>query len=118
MRHTARLVTTTMVAEDDTAPAGSRAVVKWERRTGGVVEITDIVVDDRRQGRGSALVAEVVRLLPPEVRTVYAWTRASNEVARRFWASCGFAEAAVVERFYGDGCSDAECAGVFLVRSL
>ena len=117
MTHSARLRTTVMRLDSPESPG--RAFVEWELRTGLVAECIDVVVDDRRQGVGSSLVTEMCRMLRTSgVRTVYAWTRASNVVARAFWYSCGFSHVTVVEGFYGDALTDVERAGVLLVKEL
>lgn len=87
-----------------TRPSGAgRAFLEWEMRTGGTLEIKDIVVDGRRKGTGRALVRELVTSMGPVPLTVYAVTRLSNEIARAFWAAVGFREAARIEHFYQDG---------------
>jgi GNAT superfamily N-acetyltransferase len=117
MTHSAILRVSTMrVTHPSHVDGVRRAFIEWEVRTGRVAEVVNCVVDDRRKGIGRALVEEMVRLLPPDVKTVYAWTRGSNFDAQDFWEAVGFVNTATVEGFYGDGRVALERAGVLFVR--
>lgn len=81
-------------------PEGENRLL-WRKGSGPTVEIYDICVHTgRREGSGTQLVQELLSSLPPEINTVWAFTRASNLVAQQFYLSLGFAQAAYVERFY------------------
>ncbi len=79
-----------------------RCILQFRPASGGTVEIENIVVDERRRGYGRELVRHLVSLFPGPPKTIYAFTRLSNDGARAFYAALGFREAAVIPRFYQD----------------
>lgn len=77
--------------------------LKYRDGSGNTVEIFDIVVgSDRRKGIGSQMVRILRSQLPPEKTLVYAITRASNQIAHRFYEACGFRLIANLFDFYKD----------------
>jgi ribosomal protein S18 acetylase RimI-like enzyme len=80
---------------------------------GRTAEIVDIAVANtaRRTGVGRSLFQAMLAKLPPEHEVIYAFTRASNHIARRWYRALGF-RGTFVPNFYGDDDPDA----VLLVR--
>lgn len=77
----------------------------WRYNHGKVVEITDIQVSsERRKGVGRALVEQMLRLIPDDIQTVYAITRADNLISQQFYEKLGFEVTGVLRRFYQRGC--------------
>lgn len=72
--------------------------LEWREGSGGTVEIYDIAVNsERRKGIGRAMIKELAEAYPGY--TIFAFTRASNAVARLFYEALGF-QGTVVEKFY------------------
>ncbi len=82
--------------------AEGRAFVEFHVATGNTIEITNIIVDDRRKGMGRRLV-ELVKERYYMPSTLYAFTRLSNQIAGAFWDGIGFRQVAIIPRFYRDG---------------
>ncbi len=71
----------------------SETYIEWRQGSGNSVEILDITVanEHRREGFGRGMVRCVIeRFLKPEVKTVYAITRASNRAAQQFYERLRF----------------------------
>jgi ribosomal protein S18 acetylase RimI-like enzyme len=78
-----------------------RDFLEWREGSGGTVEIWDIQVGtERRKGKGRRLFQKLFAELGPGV-TVFAITRADNEVAQQFYEACRFTTVNVLRRFYG-----------------
>lgn len=79
-----------------------RDYLDWREGSGGTVEIADIVVgSERRRGRGRRLI-ETLLAQVQAAPTVWAITRAGNEIAQQFYESLGFRVIGVLRRFYGE----------------
>ena len=82
----------------------------WRRCAGGAVEIVDIVVgSERGKGRGTWLINELKE--QADTHFIFAFVRASNEHAIRFYAKNGLQKLGEIQGFYADenavivGCS-------------
>lgn len=77
---------------------------------GGSAEIVNIEVDNhhRRQGVGRALLERMIAELPDDVRTIYAFTVATNPIAHDWYRAMKF-ELNFVNKFYFGMCEDAYC---------
>jgi ribosomal protein S18 acetylase RimI-like enzyme len=76
----------------------------WRQGSGDTVEIYDIAVynEDRRQGKGRALVDALIDRVCPRVgaKKVFAITKASNRIAQEFYEELRF-RAVPLWNFYG-----------------
>jgi ribosomal protein S18 acetylase RimI-like enzyme len=78
-----------------------RDFLDWREGSGGTVEIFNVqVMSARRKGKGRLLVRKLFAELGPGV-TVWAITRADNEVAVQWYQALGFDVTGVLRRFYG-----------------
>lgn len=83
--------------------ADPRDFLDYREGSGGTVEIFDIVVmSDRRKGRGRNLMEKLFNSLHPET-SVFAITRADNEIAQQFYERLQFRVTGVLRRFYQSG---------------
>ncbi len=76
----------------------------WRQGSGHTIEIYDIYVDPkyRRCGVGRQLVAELTKIAPPHIRTIFALTRPTNMIAQEFYEGIGFSVLGVLRNFYRD----------------
>lgn len=67
-------------------------IVAWRRGTGDNVELTYILVKNKRRGEGKRLFVRMLNRLAqqPPYHTVYLFTRSSNKEACLFYISLGF----------------------------
>ncbi len=88
-------------------PAG-RGYLEWRWAPAYGVEIVNVEVDNdcRRQGVGRSLLGLLAAKLNGEAKTVYAFSRLDNLIARDWYLGCGFTPAALIRSFYGDEISD------------
>jgi ribosomal protein S18 acetylase RimI-like enzyme len=79
-----------------------RDFLDWREGSGGTVEIFDIAIgSERRTGKGRNLVEKLFAIVP-SAPTVYAITRAGNEIAQQFYEALLFDRVGVLRRFYRD----------------
>ncbi len=82
----------------------SRDFLLYREGSGGTVEIFDIVVgSERRVGIGKKMVYHLLETkVGPEVKLVWAITRASNFIAQHFYEGLHFRVVGVLRSFYKD----------------
>jgi ribosomal protein S18 acetylase RimI-like enzyme len=107
----------TVLAEDaDGRPLGfamlgARPPRRFIPVVGGELLAIAVVADRRREGIGRRLVLEIERRArAAQMRELRLSTAATNLVARRLYASCGFAVLSHYTRFYPSGQSALEMA--------
>jgi ribosomal protein S18 acetylase RimI-like enzyme len=79
-----------------------RGYLEWRWAPAHAVEIVNIEVGNeyRRQGVGRSLLWQLIAEAGPELRAVFAVTRASNGIAREWYAAMGFYPAGILYGFY------------------
>lgn len=80
--------------------ADPRDYLYYRAGSGNTVEIYDICVgSERRTGVGRRLLMELFRELAPTM-SVWAFTRADNQIAHEFYEACGFRLISSLRGFY------------------
>ena len=83
---------------------------------GNTIEIDDLDVNsERRTGIGRRMFEKMLSEIPYNTWMIYAITRKTNELGRKFYEGVGFKQFAILEDFYVDG--DAVLYGYWLCKS-
>ena len=84
--------------------------LEYRLAPGGTAEIVEIAVASphRRTGVGRRLLERMIAELPPEVKTIYAFTSARNYIAHQWYRATGFT-LTLLPRFYAAMGEDAYC---------
>lgn len=94
-------------------------VLYWREAGGHTAEICDIkVTSERRVGRGRAMIEQLCKSLPADIRLVYAITRESNHIAQSFYQALGFRLLGVLYPFYRDTDEDEDEAALVYGKEL
>ena len=81
-----------------------RDYLEWRLGSGRSVEILDVAVgSERRQGRGTRLLAHLLHDIPQDASLIFAITRISNTIAHEWYEKNGFRIVGRLHKFYRDG---------------
>ena len=84
--------------------------LEYRLAPGGTAEIVEIEVASpyRRTGVGRRLLERMIAKLPPQVKTIYAFTSARNQIAHQWYRATGF-ELTLIPNFYASFDDNAFC---------